>query len=313
VSFELHSTENFDNVIITDTLSDNVKLAPGLSPKSLLSDLSRVRLAEVARLYGVALPEKSREEQVTHFLHTVDVKFGTLLGRLTREELRRACRIQGLSDNARSRAELANSLLEVFSGDAGDHWVTGLFAASLSAREAPEVGDVILLRHRQWLVEEVVPPPDPNQLTLVKGVCLDDDNQGTSPLALINARRDYQKSYGALITINLSFNSITNTPDEIAMGHKIWFESISKCDVISVTSNAPSFTPLIDIMRHYGWNYDLIARASAACNDSRGVTIVQSVTPTLVLVPATKGRGNTDDIMFDYPAKSLDEFTSPLG
>ena len=113
--------------------------------------------------------------------------------------------------------------------------------------------------------------------------------------------------------MNLSFNAITNTPDEIAMGHKIWFEPIPKCDVISATANAPGFTPLIAIARHYGWNYDLIARASAACNDSRGVTIVQSVTPTLVLVPATKGRGNTDDIMFDYPAKSLDEFTLPLG
>ena len=84
------------------------------------------------------------------------------------------------------------------------------------------------------------------------------------------------------------------------MGHKIWFEPIPKCDVVSVTANAPGFTPLIAIARHYGWNYDLIARASVACNESRVVTIVQSVTPTLVLVPATKGRGNTADIMFDY-------------
>ena len=100
--------------------------------------------------------------------------------------------------------------------------------------------------------------------------------------------------------MNLSFNTITNTPDEIAMGHKIWFEPIPKCNVISVTANAPGFTPLIAIARHYGWNYDLIARASAACNDSREVVIVKSVTPTLILVPATKGRGKTDDIMFDY-------------
>jgi hypothetical protein len=121
-----------------------------------------------------------------------------------------------------------------------------------------------------------------------------------SPLALIYARRDYQKSYGELITMNLSFNAITNTPYEIEMGHKIWFEPIPKCNVISVTANAPGFTPLIAIARHYGWNYDLIARASAACNDSREVVIVQSVMPTLILVPATKGRGKTDDIIFDY-------------
>ena len=86
--------------------------------------------------------------------------------------------------------------------------------------------------------------------------------------------------------MNLSFNAITNTPDEIPIGHKIQFEPIPKCDVISVTANAPGFTPLIAIARHYGWNYDLIARASAACNDSRGVAIVQSVTPTLEAIEA---------------------------
>jgi superfamily II DNA or RNA helicase len=69
-------------------------------------------------------------------------------------------------------------LLGAFGGDPGDHGVTGLFAASRIDREAPEPGDVVLLRHRQWLVEDVVPPPERNQLTLVKAVCLDDDNQG---------------------------------------------------------------------------------------------------------------------------------------
>ena len=100
--------------------------------------------------------------------------------------------------------------------------------------------------------------------------------------------------------MNLSFNAIIITPDEIAMGHKIWFEPISACDVISATANAPGFTPLIAIARHYGWSYDLIAREAAACNESREVAVVQSVKPTLMLVPATKGRGNTARIMFDY-------------
>ncbi len=100
-----------NNVKITDTLIVNVRVAHSPSPETLLSDLPQVRLAEVARLYGVALPGKSLEEQVTHLLKTVDVKLGTLLGRLTREELRRACRNHGLDDAARSRTELANSLL----------------------------------------------------------------------------------------------------------------------------------------------------------------------------------------------------------
>lgn len=148
------------------------------TPKSILGDLPRDRLGEISRLYGVALPEKAREEQVAHLLNTVEISFGQLLGRLTREELRRACRKHQIDDSARSRQDLADTLLGVFDGDPGDLAVTSVFGASRINREAPEIGDVILLRHRQWLVEEVIPPPDPNQLTLVKAVCLDDDNQG---------------------------------------------------------------------------------------------------------------------------------------
>lgn len=159
-------------------------MTKGPTAESLLRDLPRPRLAEVSRLYGVALPEKSREEQVTHLINTIDVKFGTLLGSLTRDELRRSCRNHNIDDSARSRTELADSLLNSFDGDPGDHGVTGLFASSRVAREAPLVGDVILLRHRQWLVEEVNPPPESNQLTLIKAVCLDDDNQGQSIEAL---------------------------------------------------------------------------------------------------------------------------------
>lgn len=132
----------------------------------------------MARLHGVALPDRSREEQVTHLLNTIDLAFGPLLGRLTREELRRACREHGLDDTTRSRTELASTLLDAFEGDPGDHGVSGLFEVSRADREAPEAGDVIRLRHRQWLVEEVAPPPEPRQLTLIKAVCLDDDNQG---------------------------------------------------------------------------------------------------------------------------------------
>jgi hypothetical protein len=129
-------------------------------------------------LYGVALPEKTREEQAAHLLNTINVDFGSLLSRLTRDELRRSCRNHDLDDSARFRSELANSLLDAFDGDPGRDAVAGLFAASRVDREAPAAGDVILLRHRQWLVEEIFPPPDRNQLTLIKAVCLDDDNQG---------------------------------------------------------------------------------------------------------------------------------------
>ena len=153
-------------------------MPPAPTVKTVLLDLLRPRLGEVARLNGVALPDKSREDQVAHLLNTIDLRFGTLLGRLTREELRRSCRTHGLDDSARSRKELADTLFEAFGGDHEVNDVSGIFAVSRIDREAPVAGDVIRLRHRQWLVEDAVPPPEPNQLTLVKAVCLDDDNQG---------------------------------------------------------------------------------------------------------------------------------------
>lgn len=49
----------------------------------------------------------------------------------------------------------------------------------LSARDAgPSPGDVVLLRHRQYLVEDVVPPSQDGDDSLQRLVCLDDDSQG---------------------------------------------------------------------------------------------------------------------------------------
>jgi hypothetical protein len=100
--------------------------------------------------------------------------------------------------------------------------------------------------------------------------------------------------------MHLNFHVIENTHDEIAMGHKIWFEPVPGCDVISATANAPGFTPLIAIARHFSWDYDMLERAATACNEKGEVLIVTSVVPTLILVPATKGRGNTGKVMWDF-------------
>ncbi|MBK6692745.1 MAG: DEAD/DEAH box helicase [Myxococcales bacterium] len=53
-----------------------------------------------------------------------------------------------------------------------------MFTANAVPRYAPRPGDIVRVRHRQWLVEGVVPPPEEGHATLVKLVCLDDDNQG---------------------------------------------------------------------------------------------------------------------------------------
>lgn len=42
----------------------------------------------------------------------------------------------------------------------------------------PELGELVQVRSRRWLVEEVIPPPVPGQSALVRLACADDDAQG---------------------------------------------------------------------------------------------------------------------------------------
>lgn len=42
----------------------------------------------------------------------------------------------------------------------------------------PEVGELVQVRSRRWLVEEVIPSPKPGQSSVVRLACADDDNQG---------------------------------------------------------------------------------------------------------------------------------------
>jgi superfamily II DNA or RNA helicase len=49
---------------------------------------------------------------------------------------------------------------------------------------SPEVGQIVKVRQRQYLVEETVPPGDGDDATLVRLACLDDDAQG-QPLAVL--------------------------------------------------------------------------------------------------------------------------------
>ncbi len=44
-------------------------------------------------------------------------------------------------------------------------------------RTRPEPGQIVRVRQRQYLVEDVAPPPAPVDCTLVRMACLDDDAQ----------------------------------------------------------------------------------------------------------------------------------------
>ena len=44
----------------------------------------------------------------------------------------------------------------------------------------PEVGELVRVRSRRWLVEEVGEPPAPGESSIVRLACADDDAQGQS-------------------------------------------------------------------------------------------------------------------------------------
>lgn len=146
--------------------------------RGVLSTLPKRRLDDLARDAGVVLPEQgTRAERVAHLLEHAHFAFDRLLGELSRDELRAACRAHHLSDDGRSRTVLASRLLDAH-GVVGSRPPPPIFRAHEAPRYAPRPGDIVELRHRQWLAEEVIPPPEPGHATRVRLACLDDDAQG---------------------------------------------------------------------------------------------------------------------------------------
>src|SRR6185295_12282580 len=60
-----------------------------------------------------------------------------------------------------------------------DDCVNGEFMAQLDQRtDVPVQGSIARIRQRTYLVEGTVPPPEPQDCTLVRLSCVDDDAQG---------------------------------------------------------------------------------------------------------------------------------------
>jgi hypothetical protein len=87
------------------------------------------------------------------------------------------------------------------------------------------------------------------------------------------------------IVMKIVFRVHVHTEDEIQIGHKLGFTGLEGVDAVSATANPEGFTPLTAAARIYGWDRDVITRASEQCNARREVAIVDQVTPTLLLVP----------------------------
>jgi hypothetical protein len=90
--------------------------------------------------------------------------------------------------------------------------------------------------------------------------------------------------------MKIIFRVHVHTEAEIQVGHKLGFSGLQGVDAVSATANPDGFTPLTAAARIYGWDRELISKASEQCNDRREVAIVHQVTPTLLLVPKVTGK-----------------------
>ncbi|MFO0558012.1 MAG: DISARM system SNF2-like helicase DrmD [Polyangiales bacterium] len=154
------------------------------STRSVLRTLSSQRVMELARELDVLVPLKlARELQADWLAESPKMPFRKLLSMLTRDELRAACAQHGIDGAGRSRAQLAERLLQAH-GAMDSLRPKAMFEASALARDVPRAGDIVQVRHRQWLVEAVHAPPQEGHATRVSLVCLDDDNQG-QPLEVL--------------------------------------------------------------------------------------------------------------------------------
>ncbi len=123
-----------------------------------------------------------KERQVATLSALPSLDLPSLVAMLHRDELKAACRSADLDDSGRARQVLAQRLLTA-AGQESTAAPAAYFTDPDTARHLPQVGDVVRVRHRQYLVEEVLGPT----ATTVGGqvaahrvrlVGLDDDAQG---------------------------------------------------------------------------------------------------------------------------------------
>jgi len=149
---------------------------PTPSLRSLLESLpSRARLIELARYFGVFVPQRgTKAELVTALARSRQIRLRPLVEWMARDELRAACQAHGLDAESRARHELAARLFHAL----GDRSTSAPAPAPPAGRLTPVKGDIALVRQRQYLVEDLITPEAPDEATRVDLVCLDDDAQG---------------------------------------------------------------------------------------------------------------------------------------
>ncbi|HEY4119068.1 MAG TPA: DISARM system SNF2-like helicase DrmD [Byssovorax sp.] len=148
------------------------------STRTVLQTLTKARLGQLSERALVRLPASAtRDAQAETLAKSGTLRFRQLLDELGRDELRAACKAHGLDESGRARPELAARLLQAH-GAGESAPPRPIFSAEHAPRYAPRAGDIVRVRHRQWLVEVVRNPVAEGESTSVALVCLDDDNPG---------------------------------------------------------------------------------------------------------------------------------------
>ncbi len=149
---------------------------PQPSLRSTLDVLTKARLVAIGKDFGVSVPASiPKEAQASRLLEAGAIPFTELLSSLGRDELKAVCRAHGLDDSGRARPALMARLLQAHGLD--EPLPSSAFRVE-APRFLPKKNDVVRVRHRQYLVEEVLAPVEEGDHTRVALVCLDDDAQG---------------------------------------------------------------------------------------------------------------------------------------
>ncbi len=153
---------------------------PEITKLSVLSVLTKGRLLDLGREFEVPVSASATKEAHVAALADSPLDLPSILGRLRRDELRSACRAHGLDATGRGRQELMRRLAgPVAASHAGE--AEAVWSHARTGHGLPREGQVVHVRHRQYLVTKVAVPDLSEGLagqSLVSLVCLDDDAAG---------------------------------------------------------------------------------------------------------------------------------------
>jgi hypothetical protein len=173
----------------------------------LLHGLTKPRLRDLILAFGLKLAAaEAKDAHIELLLRSRKAALPAILAHLTRDELKEACRLAGLDTTGREKTLLIARLL----GDASperplDPALEPALEPALDpalepqpppalAPRAPretaptstvlEPGQLVHVRARRYLIDQVLPPPRPGDATLLRLACIDDDAQG-DPLEVL--------------------------------------------------------------------------------------------------------------------------------